>query len=435
MIVPSRRLRCYGRLLPMLLIVGGLAGCQGARLMPTPNMYVQSPSNPFAEVTPSLRTNTVDVLYATDRLPLPPEDGTLAYGYDRSPSLAFGSCVVGIGQDVSWDTLVTESRQRERSQPLPLQIRSITEQTRFPATPLPLVASNGQLTIDPTVQAAQEQAAEQVRQAIRQRLSLTSRKAVYVYIHGFNNTFEDGVFVIAQLWHFLGRQGVPMLYTWPAGAGSSLRGYTRDRESGEFTVYHLKQFLRVLASTAEVEQVHIIAHSRGTDVLTSALRELVIETRAAGQEPRTVFKLRNLVLAAADLDMEVFMQRLATERVGLAIDWTTIYVSEGDRAIGFSGRLFISARRVGQVRPKDLTDEQRLRLERLAKVSFIDARVSAGFLGHSYFYNHPAVSADLILLLRHSFAAGSPERPLRKRGENFWQITNDYLTAPAAQRQ
>ena len=181
--------------------------------------------------------------------------------------------------------------------------------------------------------------------------------------------------------------------------------------------------------------MHIIAHSRGTDVLTSALRELVIETRAAGQEPRTVFKLRNLVLAAADLDMEVFMQRLATERVGLAMDWTTIYVSEGDRAIGFSGRLFISTRRVGQVRPKDLTDEQRLRLERLAKVSFIDARVSAGFLGHSYFYNHPAVSADLILLLRDSFAAGSPERPLRKRGENFWQITNDYLTAPAAQHQ
>ena len=60
MIEPSRRLRCYGNSLPMLLIVGGLAGCQGARLMPTPNMYVQSPSNPFAEVTPSLRTNTVD---------------------------------------------------------------------------------------------------------------------------------------------------------------------------------------------------------------------------------------------------------------------------------------------------------------------------------------------------------------------------------------
>jgi esterase/lipase superfamily enzyme len=435
MTVPSPCLPRYGRHLSMVLIVCLLAGCQGARLMPTPNMYVQSPSDPFAEVPAPLRTNTVDVLYATDRQPLPQAEDALAYGHDRSPSLAFGSCVVGIGQDVSWDTLVAESRQRERSQKLPLHIRAITEQARFPATPLPLVASNGRLIIDPTVQAAHEQAAEQLRQAIRQRLAVTSRKAIYVYIHGFNNTFEDGAYVIAQLWHFLGRQGVPMLYTWPAGAGGSLRGYTHDRESGEFTIYHLKQFLRVLASAVEVEQVHLIAHSRGTDVLTSALRELIIETRAAGQDPRTVFRIRNVVLAAADLDMEIFAQRLASEQVGLAVDWTTLYVSETDRAIGFSGCLFISTRRIGQVQPDDLTDEQRLRLERVARVSLIDARVSAGFLGHSYFYAHPAVSADLIRLLRDGFVPGSPGRPLRKRDEGFWQITNDYLKAPEVPRQ
>ena len=71
--------------------------------------------------------------------------------------------------------------------------------------------------------------------------------------------------VIAELWHFLGRQGVPILYTWPAGFGG-LRGYTRDRESGGFTIFHLKQFLRLLASTPELEELNIIAHSRGTDV-------------------------------------------------------------------------------------------------------------------------------------------------------------------------
>ena len=419
----------------MVLAFCLLVGCQGPRLMPTPNVYVQTPSDPFAEVPPPLRTNTVDVLYATDRQPLPQADGALAYGYGRSPSLAFGSCVIEIGQDVSWDTLVAESRQRERSQELPLRIRAITEQARFPATPLPLVTSNGRITIDPAALAAQEQTAEQLRQAIRQRLDLTSRKHVYVFIHGYNNTFEDGAYVIAQLWHFLGRQGVPILYTWPAGAGGLLRGYTHDRESGEFTIYHLKQFLRVLASTPEVEQLHLIAHSRGTDVLVTALRELVIETRAAGQEPRTVFKLRNVVLAVADLDMEVIAQRLAPEQVGLEIDQTTIYVSASDRAIGFSGCLFVSVRRLGQVQPEDLTDEERRRLERVARANLIDARVSTGFLGHSYFYSHPAVSADLILLLREGFAPGSPGRPLRKLGENFWQVTNDYLAAPEAQRQ
>ena len=91
---------------------------------------------------------------------------------------------------------------------------------------------DGQPTVAPAVQEAYEHAAAQVRQDLRQHLALTPRKAAYVYVHGYNNTFEDGVLVIAELWHFLSREGVPILYTWPAGAGSGLRGYTHDREWG-----------------------------------------------------------------------------------------------------------------------------------------------------------------------------------------------------------
>ena len=348
----------------------------------------------------------------------------------RSFALAVGSCVVEIGQDVAWDTLVQQSQQAERTQELPLRIRALTEQVKFPATPMPFVLHNGLPTVAPAVQAAYEHAAEQVRQDIRQRLTLTSRKAAYVYIHGYNNTFEDGVLVIAELWHFLGRQGVPILYTWPAGAGGGLRGYTHDRESGEFTIFHLKQFLRLLAATPELEELHLIAHSRGTDVLTSALRELYIETRAAGQDFRTVYRIKNVVLAAADLDLEVVTQRMAAEYVGLGTERTTLYVSDADRAIGFSGLLFMSFRRMGQLRPEDLTDEQRQHIERVARTQLIDARVPTGFLGHAYFYRHPAVSADLVLVLRDQLEPGSPGRPLRKRGANFWQITPDYPGTP-----
>ena len=414
----------------LLLAVGLLAGCPGPHLMPTPNVYVQTQAHPFADVAPPLRTNTVDVLYATDRQPVPRDDGTLAYGSGRSFALAVGSCVVAIGQDVAWDTLVQQSQQAERTQELPLRIRALTEQVKFPATPMPFVLHNGLPTVAPAVQEAYEHAADQVRQDIRQRLALTSRKVAYVYIHGYNNTFEDGVLVIAELWHFLGRQGVPILYTWPAGAGGVLRGYTRDRESGEFTLFHLKQFLRLLASTPELEEIHLIAHSRGTDVLTSALRELYIETSAAGKDFRTVYRIKNVVLAAADLDLEVVTQRLSAEYVGLGTERTTLYVSDVDRAIGFSGLLFASFRRIGQLRPEDLTDEQRQYLERVTRTQLIDARVPTGFLGHAYFYRHPAVSADLVLVLRDQLEPGSPGRPLRKRGANFWQITPDYPGVP-----
>jgi esterase/lipase superfamily enzyme len=398
--------------------------------MPTPNIYLQAAANPFVEVAPPLRTNTVDVLYATDRRAIRQEDGTLAYGAERSASLAYGSGVVEIGDHISWEMLVEQSLQRERSQKLPLHLRTVTEYGRFPATPLPIVRGNGHFRTAPAAQAAQDEMAAKLRQTLRERLALTSRKDAYVYIHGFNNNFADAMFVMADLWHFMGRQGVPIIYTWPAGAGGALRGYTHDRESGEFTIFHLKQFLRILASTPELQHIHLIAHSRGTDVATTALRELVIETRAVGREARAFAKLSNVVLAAADLDMEVVSQRLAAERIGLDIDRITIYVSQADRALGMSGCLFVSLRRVGQIGPEDLTAEQRQDIEVSGRTNIIDARVSAGFVGHSYFYAHPAVSADLILLLRDNLDPGSPGRPLYKRDVNFWQITEEYPAAP-----
>src|SRR4029453_13301973 len=169
----------------LLLAVCLLAGCPGPHLMPTPNVYVQAQAHPFADVAPSLRTNTVDVLYATDRKPVPRAHGILASGYGRSFSLVVGSCVVAIGQDVAWDTLVQQSQRAERTQPLPLRISAMTEQIPFPPPPLPFALHTGPPTVAPAVQEAYEHAAAQVRQDLRQRLALTPRKAAYVYVHGF----------------------------------------------------------------------------------------------------------------------------------------------------------------------------------------------------------------------------------------------------------
>ena len=156
------------------------------------------------------------------------------------------------------------------------------------------------------------------------------------------------------------------------------------------------------------------------------MRELYIETRAAGHDFRTVYRINNVVLAAADLDLQVVMQRVAAEYVGLGVERSTIYVSPVDKALDLSGLLFMSLHRLGQVGPEDLTDEERQHLERVAHTQIIDARVPTSFIGHAYFYRQPAVSADLILLLRYNFEPGSPGRPLHKRGANFWQITPDY---------
>jgi esterase/lipase superfamily enzyme len=87
-------------------------------------------------------------------------------------------------------------------------------------------------------------------------------------------------------------------------------------------------------------QIHIVAHSRGTDVVATAIRELTIEARASGKLPQEQFKLRNVVMASPDISMDVLLQR--TEREGTfwaAERWTT-YTSERDKAISLSEWLF-----------------------------------------------------------------------------------------------
>jgi len=45
------------------------------------------------------------------------------------------------------------------------------------------------------------------------RLAQTPRKEVFLFVHGFDNSFDDAVMTTAQLWHFFGREGVPVCYT------------------------------------------------------------------------------------------------------------------------------------------------------------------------------------------------------------------------------
>lgn len=408
-------------------LVWVLAGCADRQLMPTPNLYVDAAENPFANVPDALRTNTVDVLYATDREPLPTKDGMLAYGSKRSKSLCFGSSVVEIGRDVSWDALVEDSTSHHRANSLPLRVTEMNPLGCFPATPVSVVRDETGLHVEPGAQAEQDAAVATLHAELARRLAVTPRKDVVLFVHGYNNTLEDGVFRIAELSHFLGREFVPILYSWPAGAGGGLlRGYTRDTESADFTVFHLKEFLRAIASCPQVERINIVAHSRGNAVIIAAIRELFVESRGAHADFRRQYKIHNAVLAAADVDVDVMEQRVMAERMGAGVDRITVYISDTDKALGISGWLFGSIERVGRLRSNDV-EEMRNKLPNLRGIAFVDARVNTGFIGHGYFQDDPAVSSDLVLVLRYDRDPGEANgRPLKQIAPNFWQIDESY---------
>ena len=389
--------------------------------MPTPNLCVASETDPFVEVPQALRRTEVDVLYATDRMPEHGKDGTLAYTDDRSDSLAFGSCRVRIGsEDATWQELVEASRSRKRSKDFTMSVTAIEERGRFPETPLKVIEVDNRLVHDPRALSGNDEVAEELRAEVRRRLAQTRHKQALIFIHGFNVSYYKSVVQIAELWHFLGRRGIPIAYAWPARGN-----YGYDRESGEFTVHHLKGFIRVLASVPELQRIDILAHSRGTDVSTTAIRELFIEARGAGEDPIARYKIGNLILAAPDLDYDIVRQRIMAERVGQGVRRFTVYVSRTDKALDASTRLFASRRRFGRLRVEDIS---RNLTDLELGSSIIDANVTSSFLGHGYFHENPAVSSDLVLVLRYDLDSGAENgRPLERKEGIYWELTDDYM--------
>jgi esterase/lipase superfamily enzyme len=427
---------CRFRLSSVLLVVLAAAGgCSSKpQLVPTPNVYLDGALEPFAEAPPDFQTNTVDMLYVTDRAPMPPRSGAhrsgpddpVRYGHERSKSMAWGSCVVEIGRDVSWDDLVEASVSKKRKVSLPMTVTSVTEQGRFPETPPPLEVVDGGRRVPPGYIAATQDEVVALQEEVGRRLALTPRKEAVVFVHGFNNTFEEAAIRMADLWHFLGREGVPIMYTWPAGHPGLLQGYTHDRESGQFTIFHLKEFIRTLAACPDLETINFVSHSRGTDVLMTAVRELLLVSRASGENPREALKIGALIFAAPDISADVAAQRNNAENLQDGFESVTYYVMKNDRAIGSAEWLFADKKRIGQIRPEQISETQYERFLALPEVIVVDSRIRTDWLGHGYFLSSPATLSDIILDLRYGKKPGEDVRPLTRISPNFYILDDDY---------
>lgn len=416
-------------LVPVLLSCG--CGAGPSNLMPTPNLYADGLVDPFLDIEPALQSNKADVVYMTDRAQ---EEGSTpdkpVYGHKRSRSLAFGVAQTQFGgPNVTWEQLVQASRSRVRLIDLTRTVARTTEMGRFQPTPRSLIELPGS---SEAAAADEKQHAAEVafRKLIAQKLEHTRVKEVYMFVHGYNNSFDDGATTIAQLWHFFGRQGVAMSYTWPAGFPGVL-GYMYDRESSEFTVYHFKQTLKLLASCPEVRKVHIIGHSRGTDVVSAAMRELHLELAGTTGDPRITreaVKLGTVVLAAPDLDLDVLVQRTSTARIGRVPERMVIYVQPNDKALGISNWLFSGLTRLGEIQSNMFSPAELRALRSSGTPQIVSAQVTdTGAFGHDYFHSNPAVSSDLILLMRFQFQPGAENgRPLGSLDAGFWIIKDGY---------
>jgi len=423
-------LRITSLVLAPAILVLAIGGCS-APPMPIPAVYALRDPSPIAIVPESRRTPTIEVIYFTDRTPDSRDDGTVAYTIGRSKSVAVGVATVDLGAD-SWETL---SRREHLRRPSVVEVREIA---RSASSPIPLVESDDGWVQDPERVAVTTAMRNRAFDLIESMMLPEDEGRVTVFVHGFNVNFDDAVISAALLSELLARRGLVIAYTWPAGSGTLLRGYTHDRESGEFSIYHLRHTLRGLAQSPAVRQLNLMAHSRGTDVLTSALREINLEERAAGRSTRDTLKLGHVVLAAPDLDLEVVSQRIAAEYLHMAPISTTVYFSPRDRALGIANWLFAGVMRLGGIDFDKLDAEMRRAIsDSPPEIELVDVRAKTRGLGHSYFHQCPYVSSDLYLLLAEDRRIGAENgRPLQRIEGGVWRLGVGYpdpeLMSPSA---
>ncbi|MEL7256768.1 MAG: alpha/beta hydrolase [Pseudomonadota bacterium] len=414
-----------------LLLLMVAAACAGrnttALLSPTPNLYTfeTGEAYPEAGVPAQFRTTTTEILYMTDRNPVVDEFGAVvSYGERRDDAMAFGASWVEYGGLGSWDELIARTQASGQAALTRLEPVGLTELARLPRTPLPYQRNGGRLQATSDANAAYATRSATIRREVSARMQATGVDRVLLYIHGFNNEFDDGVGTLASIWHFAGRRSLPMLFSWPAGNDGPL-AYFRDIESGEFSVFHLKEFMRILADVPEVKRIDVVAHSRGSAVMTDALRELMLESRGGGRDPRRDMKTGVLVLAAADLDVGVTRQRLVAERFADGFEQINIYTNPQDGALRLS-RLIGNVTRLGGVDPEKLSERELNDLKGTGNVNIIMVESGSVQLGHAYFRENPAVLSDIVLALRTRAMPGTRFRPLEPVAGNIWSLHQNY---------
>jgi esterase/lipase superfamily enzyme len=187
-----------------------------------------------------------------------------------------------------------------------------------------------------------------------------------IFVHGYNVQFPDAVFRLAQITKDLPVTAAPVLFSW--ASGGELLGYNYDKESATYARDAFETLLTKATESERVTRITILAHSMGSWVTMETLRQMSIRN---GRLPA---KIADVILAAPDLDIDVFEQQFLT--LGNERPHFTFIVSADDRALGLSKMLARGEQRLGSIDPSK--EPYRSRIEATPGVTVINLSEVAG---------------------------------------------------------
>lgn len=223
-----------------------------------------------------------------------------------------------------------------------------------------------------------------------------------LFIHGFSVTFDEAVRRTAQMSFDLDFGGVALTYSWPADG--ALTAYVADHGNALWSFPHLSDFLVDLQEKTDLDRIHVIAHSMGTEVLGRAL--------AKARDDGFRLELNNVILAAPDIDADVFREQILPKIRGTA-QKLTMYASSGDTALKVSQELNGNDR-------LGLSGDLIKVLEGMDTVDATD--IDTSMLGHAYYGSHRVVVEDLLNLIIKGLEP--PDRKLVRGSKGQWSFLN-----------
>jgi len=228
------------------------------------------------------------------------------------------------------------------------------------------------------------------RKEMAQKLNAPgSAKAILVFVHGYNSGFNDAAMRAAQITYDLNFQGMPFFYSWPSAA--RIRAYLPDEESARLSESIFENLIEDLTTKLPVTDIYIVAHSMGTRVVSHALQH-----RAEKGKPNT--QLRELLLAAPDINAELFRGVIAPKLTAMQGLRTTVYASSSDLAL-MASKVVHGYQRVGETTSGVFT------YPGIETIDASSASSSSRALGHSYVVDTPSVIGDIkSIVLNHATA-------------------------------
>ena len=167
--------------------------------MPTPAFY-QKESFQESKVPFHLRVPESEILYITDRAIKSSSTSSdnnadklmIKYGSRRSPSIAYGNAVVKFrNKSIDWNALISASSLIKRKKSFKYILDSVEEVGRFPASPYQFIRTDKRIEIAPNVASLRNNEIKKFHELLGKRLTKTHQKDVILFVHGFNNTFEE----------------------------------------------------------------------------------------------------------------------------------------------------------------------------------------------------------------------------------------------------